>query len=81
MSYTPFIDILHIQSKESNAERAFFIKNLENNSQKDLSDYVKNNQSMSDLMSYNILYGMSLLDFILRDKDSCAFFLQKLDLI
>jgi hypothetical protein len=36
---------------------------------------------MSDLMSYNVLYGMPLLDFILRDKDACASFLQKLDLI
>ena len=66
---------------EENTEKAFFIKDLEGNSQKDLSNYVKNIQSMSELMSYNVLYGLSLLDFILRDKDACASFLQKLDLI
>ena len=81
MSYSPFIDILHRQEKEAILEKAFFIQNLEGNSQKDLSGYVKNNQSMLDLMSYNVLYGMSLLDFILRDKDASASFLQKLDLI
>jgi hypothetical protein len=70
MCYTPFIDILHRQSTEANAEKAFFIESLEGKSQMNLSDYVKNNQSMSDLMSYNVLYGMSLIDFILRDKDS-----------
>jgi len=36
---------------------------------------------MSDLTSFNILYGMSMLDFILRDKDATATLLQKLDLI
>jgi hypothetical protein len=81
MCYTPFIDILRRQSTEPNAEKAFFIESLEEKSQKDLSDYVKNNHSMIDLMSYNVLYGMSLIDFILRDKDSYGSFLQKLDLI
>ena len=81
MCYSPFIDILHGQVKEEDAEKAFFIKDLEGNSQKDLNDYVKNNQSMLDLMAYNVLYGMTLLDFILRDKDACSSFLQKLDLI
>jgi hypothetical protein len=81
MNYAPFIDILHKQSKEVNLEKAFFIQDLEGNSQKDLSDYVKNIQSVSDLMSYNVLYGMTLLDFILRDTDACTSFLQKLDLI
>jgi hypothetical protein len=28
---------------------------------------VKNNESIADLMSFNVLYGMSLVDFILRD--------------
>ena len=41
--YTPFIDILHTQSTEVNAEKAFFILSVEGKSQKDLSDYVKNN--------------------------------------
>jgi hypothetical protein len=36
---------------------------------------------MLELMFYNVLYGISLLDFILRDKDACGSFLQKLDLI
>jgi hypothetical protein len=57
------------------------MQDLEGRSQKDLSNYVKNIQSISDLMSYNVLYGMSLLDFILRDKDASGFFFQKLDLI
>jgi hypothetical protein len=54
---------------------------LEGKSQLQLGDYVKNIQSMLDLMSYNVLYGLSLLDLILRDLDAYAFFLQKLDLI
>ena len=81
MCYAPFIDILHRQSKEANSEQAFFVQDLDGNLQKDLSDYVKNNQSMLDLMSYNVLYGMSLLELILRDKDACTSFLQKLDLL
>ena len=81
MNYAPFIDILLKQSKEANSEKAFFIQDLEGNSQKDLSEYVKNIQSVSDLMSYNVLFGMTLLDFILRDTDACTSFLQKLDLI
>jgi hypothetical protein len=36
---------------------------------------------MSELMSYNVLYGTSLLDLILRDKDASGSFFQKLDLI
>jgi hypothetical protein len=66
---------------EENAEKAFFIKDLEGNSQKDLSNYVKNIQSMSELMSYNGLYGTSVLDLILRDIDGSSSFFQKLDLI
>ena len=81
MYYTPFIDILYKQSKESDAEKAFDIQDLEGKSQLQLGDYVKNIQSMLELTSYNVLYGVSLLDFILRDKDAYAFFLQKLDLI
>jgi hypothetical protein len=67
MSYTPFIDILYKQSKEADPEKAFDIQDLEGKSQLQLGDYVKNIQSMSELMCYNVLYGVSLLDFILRD--------------
>ena len=67
MCYTPFIDILLKQSKEADAEKAFDIHDMEGRSQLQLGDYVKNIQSMIDLMSYNVLYSMSLLDFILRD--------------
>lgn len=67
MCYTPFIDILNKQSKEADAEKAFDIQDLEGKSQLQLGDYVKNIQSMLELMSYNVLYGVTLLDFILRD--------------
>ena len=67
MAYSPFIDILYKQSKELDGEQAFLIEGLEGNSQKHLVDYVKYNESMADLMSFNVLYGMSLVDFILRD--------------
>ena len=67
MSYTPFIDILQKQSKEADAEQAFEIKGLDGNSQVQLGDYVRNIQSMLDLISYNVLYGLTVLDFILRD--------------
>ena len=67
MCYTPFIDILYKQSKEADAEKAFDIQDLEGKSQLQLGDYVKNIQSMLELMSFNVLYGVSLLDFILRD--------------
>ena len=42
---------------------------------------MKNIKSIFDFFSFNVLYGMTLLDFILRDKDASASFLQKLDLI
>ena len=67
MCYSPFIDILYKQSKEADPEKAFDIQDLEGKSQLQLGDYVKNIQSMLELMSYNVLYGVSLLDFILRD--------------
>ena len=66
MVYSPFIDILHKKSKEPDGEQAFLIQGLEGNSQRHLVDYVKNNE-IEDLMSFNVLYGMSLVDFILRD--------------
>jgi hypothetical protein len=67
MCYSQFIDILHKQSKEADGEKAFDIQDLEGKSQLQLGDYVKNIQSMLDLMSYNVLYGVTLLDLILRD--------------
>ena len=67
MCYTSFIEILHKQSNEPDAEKAFVIQDLEGNSQKHLGDYVKNNDSMLGIMSYNVLYGITLIDFILRD--------------
>jgi len=67
MCYTPFIDTLLKQSKEADAEKAFDIHDMEGRSQLQLGDYVKNIQSMMELMSYNVLYGMTVLDFILRD--------------
>ena len=42
---------------------------------------MKNIQSMVDLMSFNVLYGIALFDFMMRDQDAKAYFLQKLDLI
>jgi hypothetical protein len=67
MCFTPFIDLLHKQSKEADREKAFDIQDLEGKSQLQLGDYVKNIQSMLQLMSFNVLYGVTLLDFILRD--------------
>ena len=67
MTYSPFIDILQKQSQEADPEQAFEIKGLDGNSQVQLGDYVRNIQSMLDLISYNVLYGLTVLDFILRD--------------
>ena len=40
---------------------------MEGRSQLQLGDYVKNIPSIKELMSYNVLYGLTLLDIILRD--------------
>jgi hypothetical protein len=57
------------------------IPDLEGKTQVQLAEYVKNTASMQDLMAYNALFGMSILNFIMRDADARRFFLQKLDLI
>ena len=36
---------------------------------------------MSEIMAYNVLFGMTLVDFILKVPDARRFFLAKLDLI
>ena len=36
---------------------------------------------MHDLMSFNMLYGVNLLDLIFTDNDALAVFTQKLDLV
>jgi hypothetical protein len=67
MCYTPFIDILLRQLEEPDSEKVLDVQDLEGRSQLQLGDYVKNIQSITELMSYNVLYGMMLLDLILRD--------------
>lgn len=46
-----------------------------------MGDFVKNNLSVSDITSYNALFGMSLVDLVMRLPEARGWFLSKLNLI
>lgn len=78
---TPFIGLLKKLIDSRDIKQVYNSADLFGNSLDFLADYLKSSQKIHDILAYNSLYGSSLFEIILREKNSREVLLQKLDLI